>query len=328
MRETLLEVSDLRVHFPVRGQGLFARPRPLRAVDGVSFTVHAGETLGIVGESGSGKSTIARAILRLNTPTGGRVVWLGTDIARLSEHALRPLRRDLQIIFQDPLASLDPRMTVGDIVAEPLTVAEPELTREARRERVAAMLDLVGLSPQMVNRYPHEFSGGQCQRIGIARAMVVRPRLVLCDEAVSSLDVSIQAQIINLLKRLQREMGLSLIFISHDLSVVRHISDRILVLYLGRVMELGPAERVIGLAHHPYTAALISAVPVPDPAVERGRPRLLLEGEIPSPLDPPSGCVFRTRCPKAQARCAAEVPALVPRGTDEAHLAACHFPNI
>jgi oligopeptide transport system ATP-binding protein len=276
----------------------------------------------VVGESGCGKSTLGRAILRLIEPTAGRVAWLGEDLAALAPEPLRRRRRAMQIVFQDPLASLDPRMTIGDIVAEPLTTHEPGLSRAEVKARVADMMAKAGLSPQMINRYPHEFSGGQCQRIGVARAMILKPRLIVCDEPVSALDVSIQAQIINLLMRLQREFGLSLLFISHDLSVVRHISHRILVLYLGRMMELADRDALYANPRHPYTKALISAVPIPDPRLERQKPRLVLQGDLPSPLDPPSGCVFRTRCPLAIPRCAAEVPAI--EDIAPGHRVACH----
>ena len=329
MSDALLEVRDLSIHFPVRTGGLFSgRTLPLKAVDGISFSVRRGETLGIVGESGCGKSTLGRAILRLIEPTAGRVLWLGEDLAALDEGAMRRHRKKMQIIFQDPLASLDPRMTVGDIIAEPLKALQPDLTKADRRSRVRDIMERVGLSPDMINRYPHEFSGGQCQRIGIARAMVVRPDLIVCDEAVSALDVSIQAQIVNLLMDLQAEFGLTLLFISHDLSVVRQISHRILVLYLGRVMELADRDALYNKPAHPYTQALIRAVPVPDPAIERAKELPRLADDLPSPLDLPSGCVFRTRCPHARDKCAAEVPALDQIATGQAdggHTTACHF---
>jgi len=324
MNDVLLDVRDLSVHFPVRTGGLLrGRTLPLKAVDGVSFAVKRGETLGIVGESGCGKSTLGRAILRLIEPTRGQVLWLGQDLADLDEEALRRQRKDMQIIFQDPLASLDPRMTVGDIIAEPLEALEPDMSKAERRTRVEDMMDRVGLSPDMINRYPHEFSGGQCQRIGIARAMVVRPDLIVCDEAVSALDVSIQAQIVNLLMDLQAEFGLTLLFISHDLSVVRQISHRILVLYLGRVMELADRDALYDHPAHPYTKALISAVPVPDPAVERAKDLPKLSDDLLSPLDLPSGCVFRTRCPHARDKCVAEIPVL--DNASPGHAVACHF---
>jgi len=325
MSETLLSVRDLKVHFDVRIGGLFAgRYLPLKAVDGVSFELKAGETLGIVGESGCGKSTLGRAILRLIEPTGGRCVWLGEELSSLDARAMRNKRQDMQIIFQDPLASLNPRMTVGEIIAEPLRTFAPGIGRDGMKARVKEMMAKVGLLPQMINRYPHEFSGGQCQRIGIARAMVLDPKLIVCDEPVSALDVSIRAQIVNLLMRLQQEFGLSLLFISHDLSVVRHISHRIMVLYLGRVMEIADRESIYLHPRHPYTQALISAVPVPDPDKERAKRRLVLQGDLPSPLAPPSGCVFRTRCPKATALCAEEIPVLEEDGTGNRHRVACH----
>jgi oligopeptide transport system ATP-binding protein len=295
---------------------------PLKAVDGVSFKLAAGETLGIVGESGCGKSTLGRAVLRLIEPAGGRVVWLGRDLAALGPEALRRQRRAMQIVFQDPLAALDPRMTVGDIIAEPLLTHEPGRGRAEIRARVEDMLGRTGLSPQMINRYPHEFSGGQCQRIGVARAMILEPRLIVCDEPVSALDVSIQAQVVNLLMRLQREFGLALLFISHDLAVVRHISHRILVLYLGKTMELADRDTLYANPRHPYTKALISAVPIPDPRLERQKQRLVLAGDLPSPLAPPTGCVFRTRCPLAIRRCAEEVPAI--EQAAPGHQVACH----
>ncbi len=308
MSESLLSLKGLRVWFPV-GDRLFGPKPVLRAVDGVDLEVVEGEALGIVGESGCGKSTLARAVLQLLRPTSGQVVWLGRPIEGLRESSLRPLRRDLQIVFQDPLASLDPRMTVGEIVAEPLRVHARELDAAARRARVVEMLARVGLPADVVNRYPHEFSGGQCQRIGIARAMVLRPKLLVCDEPVSALDVSIQAQIVNLLKELKREFGMTILFVSHNLAVVRRLCDRVLVLYLGRSMELAPAEVLFTSPLHPYTRGLLAAVPVPDPDVQPARLGTALGGELPSPLNPPSGCVFRSRCPQAIEACAAEVPA-------------------
>ena len=323
MSEALLRVERLAVHFPIAVGGLLRRRYlPLKAVDDVSFELHAGETLGIVGESGCGKSTLGRAVLRLIEPSAGRVVWLGDDLGALDAEALRRRRRALQIVFQDPLASLNPRMTVGDIIAEPLITHEPGLGKPDVKARVREMLAKTGLLPQMINRYPHEFSGGQCQRIGIARAMILRPKLIVCDEPVSALDVSIQAQIVNLLMGLQREFGLALLFISHDLAVVRHISHRILVLYLGRIMELADRDALYRAPKHPYTKALISAVPLPDPRLERQKRRTVLAGDLPSPLAPPSGCVFRTRCPLAIERCAREVPPV--EQIAPAHQVACH----
>ena len=320
---SLLAVDQLRVHFPYQIGG-FLRRRivPLKAVDGVSFALDPGETLGIVGESGCGKSTLGRAILHLLEPTGGRVLWQGEDLGALDAGALRQRRRAMQIIFQDPLASLNPRMTIGDIIAEPLITHERQHSRAEVKDRVRDIMAKTGLLPQMINRYPHEFSGGQCQRIGVARAMILNPRLIVCDEPVSALDVSIQAQIINLLMELQRAFGLSLLFISHDLSVVRHISQRILVLYLGRMMELADGASLYREPRHPYTRALISAVPVADPKRERAKRRIVLQGDLPSPIDPPSGCVFRTRCPLAIEICAREVPPV--ERVDAGHQVACH----
>ncbi|MDX1738177.1 MAG: dipeptide ABC transporter ATP-binding protein [Alphaproteobacteria bacterium] len=323
MSETLLNVRDLKVHFQILNSGFLAGTSPLKAVDGVSFDIKKGETLGIVGESGCGKSTMGRAILQLIKPTDGQVVWMGQDITGLSVKDMRPLRKDMQIIFQDPLASLNPRLTIGEIIAEPLKTHFPKLSKEEVRKRTRKMMDRVGLLPRMINRYPHEFSGGQCQRIGIARAMIVEPKIIVCDEPVSALDVSIQAQIVNLLQNLQQEFGLSLVFISHDLSVVRHISHRIMVVYLGRVMEIASRESIYADPLHPYTQALISSVPIPDPDLEKQKKRILLEGDLPSPLQQPSGCVFRTRCPNATQQCAEDKPFL--RNVREGHEVACHF---
>ncbi|MCZ4280557.1 dipeptide ABC transporter ATP-binding protein [Kiloniella laminariae] len=319
----LLDVKDLKVHFSIPGGGLFQKAKLLKAVDGVSFQVRAGETLGVVGESGCGKSTLGRAVLRLLEPTAGQVAWLGQDMGGMKSETLRSARADLQVIFQDPLASLDPRMTIGQIIAEPLITHKPHLSKEEVKEAVKAIMAKVGLLPDQLNRYPHEFSGGQCQRIGIARAMILEPKLIVCDEAVSALDVSIQAQIVNLLMRLQKEFHLSLIFISHNLSIVRHISNRIMVLYLGRMMELADRDQIYSDPLHPYTKALISAVPIPDPKVERNKEHIALKGDLPSPLNPPSGCVFRTRCPFAKEICATDVPEL--KVYDGKREAACHF---
>jgi oligopeptide transport system ATP-binding protein len=305
--QAALAVSQLRVEFAVP-RGWFARAT-LRAVDGVSFELRAGEALGVVGESGCGKSTLARAALHLLRPTAGQIVWMGRPIDGLTEHDLRPLRRDLQIVFQDPLASLDPRMTIGEIVAEPLRLHRPELDRAARSGAVADMLGRVGLSRELANRYPHEFSGGQCQRVGIARAMILKPRLLVCDEPVSALDVSIQEQIVTLLADLKREYGMSILFVSHNLAVVRRLCERVLVLYLGRMMELAPTEVLYTRPLHPYTRDLLDALPVPDPDVQPGRLARVLVGEPPSPLDPPSGCVYRTRCPHTAGVCRERVPA-------------------
>jgi peptide/nickel transport system ATP-binding protein len=283
--KTLLEVNDLKVHFTVRGNSFFAKPRPLRAVDGVSFTLRQGETLGIVGESGCGKSTLARAVLKLLPKTAGSVVWLTRDLGDISEADQRKLRKELQVVFQDPMASLDPRMTIGESIAEPLKSLASDLGRDGIRARVKKAMTNVGLDPAWINRYPHEFSGGQNQRVGIARAMVVEPRLVICDEAVSALDVSIQSQIIDLIMKLQASSGMSLIFISHDLSVVRQLAHRVMVLYLGRVVEFADRDEIYKDARHPYTKALISAVPIPDPKIERNKKHIRLEGDLPSPLD-------------------------------------------
>ena len=311
-RELLLSVKDLRVHFAIRSESPWpwAPTRALKAVDGVSFDLHAGETLGIVGESGCGKSTLARALLNLVPITEGSVVWHGDEMRGASAQAWQTKRKAVQMIFQDPLASLDPRMTVAQIIGEPLRTHCPELSGAQHNERVLAMMLRVGLTAQQINRYPHEFSGGQCQRIGIARALILKPQVVICDEPVSALDVSIQAQIINLLKELQAEMGLALVFIAHDLAVVKHISQRVMVMYLGRAMELASKQALYDTPRHPYTQALLAAIPVPDPRIERAKTLQLLQGDLPSPINPPSGCVFRTRCPKALAQCAQDIPAL------------------
>ncbi|SLN40406.1 Oligopeptide transport ATP-binding protein OppF [Roseivivax jejudonensis] len=325
MTTPLLSAREIDVTFGTTRPGdmPWTAPRKLRAVSGVSFDLAAGKTLGVVGESGCGKSTLARALIRM-VPASGQVLWQGdTDLLSLSPAAMQRYRSEIQMIFQDPLASLNPRMTLGEIIAEPLRTHRRDLSRADIRDRVRRMMDRVGLLPQMINRYPHEFSGGQCQRIGIARALIVEPRLLICDEPVSALDVSIQAQVIELLQELQRDLNLAILFIAHDLSVVRHISDEVMVLYLGRVMEAAPAERLYAAPRHPYTQALLSAVPVPDPAVERDKRIIPLTGDLPSPMAPPSGCVFRTRCPRAEAACAAEVPAPGPGP----HRCACLFPG-
>ncbi len=321
--DPILQVKDLKVYFPIHPGGLFKKAIPLKAVDGIDFDLYPGETLGVVGESGCGKSTLGRGVLQLLEPTAGEVIWQGNHIEGLPAPAMKDYRKELQIIFQDPLASLNPRMTIGDIIAEPLTVHSPELSAGQRKKKVEEIMDHVGLLPLMINRYPHEFSGGQCQRIGVARAMILRPSLIVCDEPVSALDVSIQAQIINLIKELQEQFDLSLIFISHDLSIVRHISHRILVLYLGNTMEVADKETLYKNPRHPYTQALISAVPIPDPEKERNKQRVVLEGDLPSPLNPPSGCVFRTRCPIAQDICIKEKPEVTQ--VEENHQVACHF---
>ena len=320
--DLLLSVRDLAVEFEIK-RGLFQANSTLKAVDGISFDLRMGETLGVVGESGCGKSTLGRAVLQLIPSTAGQVLWLGRDLGVMNGADLRAQREQMQVIFQDPVASLNPRMTIGDIIGEPLVTHRPHLSRVERRAEVSKIMAKVGLLPEMINRYPHEFSGGQAQRIGIARAMVLEPKLIVCDEPVSALDVSIQAQIINLLQRLQSEFDLALIFISHDLSVVRHISHRIMVLYLGRMMELAGRQEIFDDPRHPYTKALMSAVPIPDPRRERNKERVVLTGDLPSPIDPPSGCVFRTRCPNAEALCAAEVPE--PIEVTPGHPVACHF---
>lgn len=322
MSEPLLEVTDLFKLFEVR-QNVGARviKQTVHAVSGVSFSLDPGETLGLVGESGSGKSTVGRCILRLLEPTSGSIRFRGQEITTLGREEMRELRSEMQIVFQDPYASLDPRMTIGAAIAEPLEVHD---VPGDHRAIVGELLELVGLSPDHANRFPHEFSGGQRQRIGVARALSLRPSLIILDEPVSALDVSIQAGILNLLEDLQKELSLSYIFIAHDLSVVRHISDRIAVMYLGKLMEVGDHKDVYDRSIHPYTQSLLSAVPIPDPTVERTRKRIVLEGDLPSPVNPPSGCVFRTRCPIAFDLCAEEVPEL--RLHSKAHLAACHAP--
>jgi oligopeptide transport system ATP-binding protein len=326
----VLSVRNLVKHFPVRSRGLLRRQvGEVHAICGVSFDLAEQETLGLVGESGCGKSTTARVLLNLQPATGGEVFYRGTELTTLSRSRMRALRRDLQIVFQDPYASLDPRMPVNEIVAEPLRI-HGRYGADGR-DIVRDLLRTVGLKPEHGNRYPHEFSGGQRQRIGVARALALRPRVLVLDEPVSALDVSIQAGVLNLLDELQAELGMSYLFVSHDLSVVRHIADRIAVMYLGRIVESGPADSLFDAPAHPYTQALISAIPLPDPRKERARERITVVGDVPSAIDPPSGCRFRTRCPtfeadlgeSERARCVAEVPLLVPRG--QGHPVACHF---
>jgi oligopeptide transport system ATP-binding protein len=321
--EALLEVRNLVKHFPVGGGMLRGPSAVVRAVDDVSFSIQRGETVGLVGESGCGKTTTGRCILQLERPTSGQIVFDGVDLTTLDQHALRAVRRRVQVIFQDPYSSLNPRMTIGQILAEPIKVHGIIPDKDARAARVRELLEQVGLLPQHERRYPHQLSGGQRQRVGIARALAMEPSLIICDEPVSALDVSIQAQIINLLEDLQERLGLTYLFIAHDLSVVRHISDRVVVMYLGKIAEVADRRALYEEPLHPYTRALLSAVPIPDPGLEARREHTVLRGEVPSPLNPPSGCVFHPRCPIAVARCSAEVPEL--REIKSGHCGACHL---
>ncbi|MFG2649108.1 ABC transporter ATP-binding protein [Streptomyces sp. NPDC048436] len=331
-REPLLQVRGLVKHYPLT-QGIVIRKQvgAVKAVDGVDFDLGRGETLGIVGESGCGKSTVAKMLVNLERPTAGEIRYKGEDISKLSGRALKAVRRNIQMVFQDPYTSLNPRMTVGDIIGEPYEIHPEVAPKGSRRQKVRELLDVVGLNPEYINRYPHQFSGGQRQRIGIARGLALRPEIIVADEPVSALDVSVQAQVINLLDQLQNDFDLSYVFIAHDLSIVRHISDRVGVMYLGRIVEIGSDQEIYEHPTHPYTQALLSAVPVPDPEARDRRERIILSGDVPSPANPPSGCRFRTRCWKAQERCALEVPLLaVPAEFRHvegpaAHDSACHF---
>ncbi|WP_286967093.1 ABC transporter ATP-binding protein, partial [Arsenicicoccus sp. UBA6765] len=326
MAEPILVAKDLVKHYPIKGGILRTTTGQVKAVDGVSFELLKGETLGIVGESGCGKSTLGRLLMRLEEPTSGTLDFDGIDMYAQKGAAMRKLRRDIQIVFQDPYTSLNPRKTVGDIVGEPFDIHPDVVPKSGRRKAVQDLLDLVGLNPEHINRYPHQFSGGQRQRIGIARGIALNPKVLICDEPVSALDVSVQAQVVNLMEKLQTELGLSYIFIAHDLSVVRHISDRVGVMYLGKMVELGTEDEIYERTTHPYTQALMSAVPVPDPTLRGKREQIVLQGDVPSPANPPAGCRFHTRCWKMQEICKTEVPEFIDRPDGfQGHRSACHF---
>jgi oligopeptide transport system ATP-binding protein len=324
--EVILKAENLVKHYPIKAGILRRTVGQVKAVDGVSFELYKGETLGIVGESGCGKSTLGRLLMRLEEPTAGKLTFDGVDMYAQEGSAMRRLRRDIQIVFQDPYTSLNPRKTVGDIVGEPFEIHPDVVPKGGRRRRVQELLDLVGLNPEHINRYPHQFSGGQRQRIGIARGVALNPKVLVCDEPVSALDVSVQAQVVNLLEDLQNELGLAYVFIAHDLSVVRHISDRVGVMYLGSLVEIGDEDQIYSRPTHPYTQALLSAVPVPDPTLRNTRSEIVLTGDVPSPANPPSGCRFHTRCWKAAEKCTTDVPLLLSRPDGmSTHDSACHF---
>jgi oligopeptide transport system ATP-binding protein len=325
-REVILQAENLVKYYPIKAGVLRRTVGQVKALDGVSFELYKGETLGIVGESGCGKSTLARMLMRLEEPTAGKLTFDGVDVYSQKGSAMRRLRRDIQIVFQDPYTSLNPRKTVGDIVGEPFEIHTDVLPKGDRRQRVQQLLELVGLNPEHINRYPHQFSGGQRQRIGIARGLALNPKVIICDEPVSALDVSVQAQVVNLLGELQAGLGLAYIFIAHDLSVVRHISDRVGVMYLGKMAEIGDEAQIYSRPTHPYTQALLSAVPMPDPTLRNTREHIVLTGDVPSPANPPPACRFHTRCWKAQEICSVEEPLLIARPDGEsAHDSACHF---